>query len=257
MSGLAIIISPAKRMLAEADIIPPRGIPAMASRTEEILSALKKLSDGELRRVLALRDASPYVEMYRRMDKSDLYSAAASPAVLAYDGIQYKYMSPGVFTYEESEYIQRRLFIISGFYGALRAYDGILPYRLEMQSKLSVGGARDLYEYWGSSIYECVTAEHDVIVDLASSEYSRAVLPYSRGVRVVRCVFAEQEGDRLIQKGVYVKMARGAMVRYMAESKAESPEALRDFHGLGYSYSPTLSEKDTYVFIASEKKEKG
>lgn len=255
MSRLAIIISPAKKMFREPDIIPPRGVPAMAERTEKILSALKSLSDEELRELLAVKNVSPYAEMYRNMQAGDLYSAAASPAVLAYDGIQYKYMSPGVFTSAEAEYIHRRLFIISGFYGALSAYDGIVPYRLEMQAKLSVGGARDLYEYWGDSIYRRVAADCDTIVDLASAEYSCAVVPYARGVRIVRCVFAERKGERLIQKGVYVKMARGAMVRYMAENDVQSPDVLCRFDRLGYKYDPTLSEKDIYVFVSSERKE--
>lgn len=250
MSGLAIIISPAKRMFHEPDIIPPRAFPTMLGRTEEILAALKALDEAELRRVLAVRGMSPYAEMYRRMKKGDLYSSAASPAVLAYDGIQYKYMSPGVFTDAEAEYIHRHLFIISGFYGALDAYDGIIPYRLEMQAKLAVGGARDLYEYWGDSICRRVTEDRDTIIDLASAEYSRAVVPYARGVRVVRCVFAERDGVRLVQKGVYVKMARGAMVRYMAENNVQRPEELWDFDRLEYKYDPTLSGKDTYVFVS-------
>lgn len=249
MNELAIIISPAKRMFHEPDIIPPRAFPSMAERTEEILASLKALSEDELRRVLAVRDVSPYAEMYRRMEKSDLYSAAASPAVLAFDGIQYKYMAPGVFTDTEAEYIHRRLFIISGFYGALGAYDGIIPYRLEMQAKLAVGGARDLYEYWGDSICRRVTYGRDTIIDLASAEYSRAVVPHATGVRVVRCVFAERDGARLVQKGVYVKMARGAMVRYMAERGVQRPEELREFNGLGYSFEPLLSGKDKYVFV--------
>lgn len=255
MSGLAIIISPAKRMFHEPDITPPRGMPVMAGRTEEILSTLKALGEDELRRVLTVRNVSPYAEMYRRMEKGDLYSAAASPAVLAFDGIQYKYMAPGVFTDAEAEYIHRRLFIISGFYGALGAYDGIIPYRLEMQAKLSVGAAHDLYEYWGDSIGRRVTEGRDTLIDLASAEYSRAVVPHATGVRVVGCVFAERDGARLIQKGVYVKMARGAMVRYMAERGVQRPEELQEFRGLGYSFEPLLSGKDKYVFLSTERKE--
>lgn len=65
---------------------------------------------------------------------------------------------------------------------------------------------------------------------------------------MITCVFGELQGGRVVQKGVYVKMARGEMVRYLAETKAETPEALKAFEVSGYHYDPERSDATTYVF---------
>ena len=60
-------------------------------------------------------------------------------------------MAPGVFTDGAYAYIQEHLRILSGFYGVLKPFDGVTPYRLEMQAKLNIGQCKDLYAYWGGS----------------------------------------------------------------------------------------------------------
>jgi len=93
-----------------------------------------------------------------RLANMDLHTRL-TPVVLAYEGIQYQYMAPGVFTYDELDYMQEHLRILSGFYGVLRPFDGVTPYRLEMQAKLKAGEAKDLCSFWGSSLAEQLFAE--------------------------------------------------------------------------------------------------
>ena len=103
-------------------------------------------------------------------------------------------MAPGVFTYDELDYIQKHLRILSGFYGLLRPFDGVAPYRLEMQAKLAVAGARDLYAFWGDTLALALAKNTDVIFNLASKEYSRSVIPHlPAGIRLVSCVFGEEQ----------------------------------------------------------------
>ena len=145
-------------------------------------------------------------------------------------------MAPHVFTYDQLGYVAAHLRILSGFYGLLRPFDGVTPYRLEMGAKLSVGGCRDLYEFWGGSLAETVCAESDCIINLASKEYSRCIEKHlPSNVRFVTVVFGEHIGGKTVEKGTMCKMARGEMVRYLAENGAERPEALRAFDRLGYS----------------------
>jgi len=173
-----------------------------------------------------------------------------TPAILAYEGIQYQYMAPGVFTDAELEYVQEHLRILSGFYGLLRPFDGLRPYRLEMQAKLAVNGAGDLYAYWGAELAGKLFSETDCIVNLASKEYSVCVSRYLREpLRFVSCVFGEEKAGRVIEKGTMCKMARGEMLRFMAENNVQSPEALRDFDRLRYRYSEKYSDKDNLVFL--------
>ena len=159
-------------------------------------------------------------------------------------------MGPAVFENSQFDYVQRHLRILSGFYGVLRPMDGVVPYRLEMQAKARVAGARNLYEFWGDDLYREVLDESRIIVNLASVEYSRCIERYlTPGDRFITCVFGELERGKVVQKGVYAKMARGDMVRYMAEIKAEVPEQLRAFDRSGYCFDEIRSTETEYVFI--------
>lgn len=101
-----------------------------------------------------------------------------TPAILAYDGIAYKYMAPSVFEDSQFSYIQEHLRMLSAFYGVLKPMDGVRPYRLEMQAKLRVGDYKDLYAYWGDNLYKSIVDESHVIINLASKEYSKCIEKY-------------------------------------------------------------------------------
>ena len=242
------IISPAKKMNADPDGLPPRGLPEFLDRAETLRDYLRGLSYPELKRLLACNDrlAELNYERYQRME----LRRGLTPAILAYEGIQYQYMAPGVFTAGEYEYVERHLRILSGLYGILRPFDGVTPYRLEMQAKLRTEFCGSLYDYWGDSLAAALAREDDTVLDLASEEYSRAVAPrLGAGVRRVKAVFGQRVGGRVVEKGVYVKMARGELVRWMAGRGVEDVEEIRAFDGLGYRYDPELSDGDAYVFL--------
>ena len=172
-----------------------------------------------------------------------------TPAVLAYEGIAYQYMAPAVFEDGHYDYVQEHLRILSAFYGVLKAMDGVSPYRLEMQAKASIGGKKDLYELWGNRLYEAVRDESGVIVNLASKEYSKCIEKYlTPEDRYITIVFCEKSGDKLVTKGTYAKMARGEMVRYMAEHRIEEPREIQKFDRLGYVYREALSSDTEYIF---------
>ena len=147
--------------------------------------------------------------------------------------------------------------ILSGFYGLLRPFDGVTPYRLEMQAKLSVDGCRDLYQFWGDRLARQLAEETDLVIDLASKEYSRAVGPHLPGsVRFAACVFGEWIDGRIVEKGTKCKMARGQMVRWMAENRVTDLDGLRAFDQLGYRFWGSASEKDrTVLFWIQSRKE--
>ena len=68
-------------------------------------------------------------------------------------------------------------------------------------------------------------------------------------VRFITCVFGEEKEGKVIEKGTMCKMARGEMVRYMAENNVQNPEQLKAFDRLRYKYSEEYSDKDNLVFI--------
>ena len=249
---MRIIISPAKKMNVDTDSLPWRDLPEFLSKTEVLAKSLQEMDYEGLKKLWKCNDAIASVNV-ERLAHMDLRTGL-TPAILAYEGIQYQYMAPGVFTDQECEYIQEHLRILSGFYGILRPFDGVTPYRLEMQAKLKTENAKDLYAYWNSRLAQSIFSETDCIINLASKEYSLCVSKYLRpDIRFITCIFGEEKDGKVIEKGTMCKMARGEMVRYMAEHQITVPEDIRSFDRLGYAFDSNRSDAETYVFLKQAK----
>lgn len=245
---MRIIIAPAKKMRTDPDSLAPAGLPDFLPETEVLCAALRSMDPAALQRLWRCNDRIAALNV-RRLEEMDL-RRNLTPAILAYEGIQYQYMAPGVFSQGEYDYVQTYLRILSGFYGLLRPFDGVTPYRLEMQAKLAVGGARDLYGFWGDRLARRLFAETDCILNLASKEYSLCVSRFLEpSVRFVTCVFGQEKDGKVLEQGTQCKMARGEMVRYLAETGAETLEAVRGFDRLDYRFSPAHSDEETLVFL--------
>ena len=144
----------------------------------------------------------------------------------------------------------------SGFYGVLKPFDGVTPYRLEMQAKLKIGQCKDLYAYWGDRLAKALLAETDCILNLASKEYSICISKYlPASVRFITCVFGEEKSGKVIEKGTMCKMARGEMVRFMAQNQIQTPEQIRSFDRLNYRFDGVRSDESTYVFLRKGEKD--
>jgi cytoplasmic iron level regulating protein YaaA (DUF328/UPF0246 family) len=131
--------------------------------------------------------------------------------------------------------------------------DGVVPYRLEMQAKAAVAGHKNLYDFWGDDLYREVLDDSRIIVNLASKEYAKCIQKYLQPEDLfITCIFGEANGSKVVQKGVYAKMARGEMVRFMAGIHAEEPEQMKDFNWSGYRYDEERSSETEYVFIRTE-----
>ena len=183
----------------------------------------------------------------------DTFTCTEVPVFPGKTGIQYTYMAPAVFEDGQFDYVQKHLRILSGFYGVVKPLDGVVPYRLEMRAKAAVAGQRNLYDFWGDDLYREVMDESRVLINLASKEYSKCIEKYLQPEdRYITCVFGEIEAGKVVQKGVYAKMARGEMVRFMAGIQAEEPEQIRDFDWSGYHFDEDRSSDTEYVFIRTE-----
>ena len=245
---MRIIISPAKKMNVDTDSFPYRDLPEFLTSTEELCREMQSMSYEELKKLWKCNDQIAQLNV-RRLGDMDLRKGL-TPAVLAYEGIQYQYMAPGVFTDGAYAYIQEHLRILSGFYGVLKPFDGVTPYRLEMQAKLKIGQCKDLYAYWGDRLARALFAETDCILNLASKEYSICISKYLPApVRFITCVFGEEKNGKVIEKGTMCKMARGEMVRFMAQNQIQTPEQIRSFDRLNYRFDGVRSDESTYVFL--------
>lgn len=249
---MKIIISPAKKMNIDDDIFEYRSKPVFFEQAEEIMNYMKNLSYDECKTIWKCSDKLAQLN-YDRVVNMDL-NYRLTPALFSYEGIQYQYMGARVLSRDALEYLQDNLRILSGFYGILKPLDGVVPYRLEMQSKFINYKNKDLYEYWSDKIANSLFEETNLIINLASKEYSKCVEKYlknSPSTKFITCVFGEIKGDKVIEKGTLAKMARGEMVRYLAQNKICDLEGLKRFDKLEYKYSQEKSNEKTYVFIKS------
>ncbi len=240
---MKIIISPAKKMNVDTDTYQVTGLPVFLEDTKLLMDEIRRLTFEQAKELWKCNDklAQLNYDRFRSMD----VERCLTPAVLTYEGLQYQHMAPEIFTDTALSYIDRHLRILSGFYGVLKPFDGVTPYRLEMQARLSVKGKKDLYDFWGDRL----------IINLASREYSKAVEKYLEPKdRFLTVEFGQLKDGKVKQKATLAKMARGEVVRFMAENNVCDPEDIKNFRALGFRYSEERSDKNKMVFLAEQDK---
>lgn len=251
---MKIIISPAKKMNIDTDTFSYKELPVFLEHTEKLQEWIQALSFEQAQKLWACNEkiAELNFQRFRDMD----LRRNLTPALISYEGIQYQYMAPGVFSEKEWEYVQEHLRILSGFYGVLKPLDGVFPYRLEMQAKVcdffanNQKNVKNLYDFWGSLVYDEVVDEDRMILNLASKEYSKCIEKYLRAEdKYLTCIFGEEKNGKVIQKGTQAKMARGEMVRFMAENQVTQFEELKAFARLDYRFDEERSTEKEYIFI--------
>lgn len=255
---MKIIISPAKQMKVDADTFDVLSTPALLDKAIQIEKYLKSLTVDELRKLWHTNDKLFELNM-DRLRKMDLKNEIQTPAILAFCGLQYQYMAPDLFTDNALEYIQEHLRILSSFYGVLRPFDGVVPYRLEMKAKAHVNGTKNLHAFWNDSWFNVLTQDDNLIINLASKMYASQVSRYIKNtkIKMVSCVFGyyHPTKHKVIQDNTYAKMARGEMVRYMAENQIQDFHKLINFNDLGYEYSPDFSDENNLIFLRDRNQE--
>lgn len=250
-----IIISPAKKMNVDTDSFAVSGTPQFLEDTKVLMRKIQSMPLADVKALWKCNDALAELN-FQRFRSMDL-EHRLTPAVMAYEGLQYQHMAPAVLTQGAISYIAEHLRILSGFYGLLRPFDGVTPYRLEMQAKLAVGECHDLYEFWGDRLYRSLTGGSRTIVNLASKEYSQCIEKYITDKdRWITVEFGELTDGKIKQKGTLAKMARGEMVRFLAENDIDDPEGMKEFHELGFVYCEERSSEEKYVFLNTQKDKK-
>ncbi|MGN1344663.1 MAG: peroxide stress protein YaaA [Traorella sp.] len=242
---MKIILSPAKKM-NEVDFFSYHQLPLFLDKSQLLLNQLSSMSLIELQKMMKCNDKIAQLN-YERYQKMNLYESL-SPALFTYEGLAFQHLRADIMSEDQLAYLEKHLYILSGFYGLLRPFDGICCYRLEMQSKLDVDGVHDLYEFWSDEIANELFKDDDVVINLASKEYSSCIIPYLNGHQLINIQFVQESNGKIKTFGTEAKMCRGAMVRYMAEKQIEDIDSLKQFSYLGYQYDPNLSSCDL-VFV--------
>ena len=244
---MKIIISPAKKMINSNDDFLPESIPVFLTETQSLLDEIRTYTKEELKNVLACNDQLLNLN-HERFQAMNL-NRNTSCALMSYVGLQYQHMGSQLFSLEEIDYLQNTLRILSGFYGILKPMDGIVPYRLEMQAKLK---STNLYDFWNRKLYDELTKEDDLILNLASKEYSQCIKSYQKdNVTIIDVDFVCEHKGKLTTKATEAKMCRGSMVRFCAVHQIKDIKELFSFSEYGYSYDSELSAETKLVFKKS------
>jgi len=231
--------------------------PALLDQARILANYLKSLSAGQLAKNMHLSGSLAEKTRALTAEWTDT-PQEQSPAVDSFVGDIYSGLHANDLAQSERDELDRRLYILSGLYGALRPYDGIYPYRLEMGYKLPAPRFASLYDYWGESIAELLP-KTGPIVNLAADEYSRVVTRYVSAERLVAPRFLTVN-PKTGQPGfvvVHAKIARGAFARWLVTSRASHPADLAQFAEIGYQYAPDLSSSGEPTFVCETFEGKG
>ena len=239
---MKIIISPAKKMKESEFSFNIETAPHFINESNLIRSKLMSFSTEDLKEVYTCSDA------IAKSAYSLLRKTYSVQALLAYDGIQYKYLSANTLKQEELDYLSNNLFILSALYGALKPTDLINFYRLELINNLLIEN-KNLYEFWTNKVAQYISSFDEIIINLCSKEYSKLIEPFVNKDKFVNVYFYEKEGDKLVEKGVYAKMARGAMVKYLAQNQISDIQDIKNFNDLGYKFDEKISDLNNLKFV--------
>lgn len=167
-------------------------------------------------------------------------------AFYMYDGLCFKNIKRENFDKSDLDYIDKHLFILSALYGASKAFDLILPYRLDFLMKTDMG---NLYKFWNDKIYKKVFKNEDLVLNLASDEFSKTIKKYIPYEKFLNVEFFENINGKLKKHSTISKKARGKMLYFMAKEKIENKDDIKNFNLDGYSFDKKNSTDENYIFI--------
>jgi cytoplasmic iron level regulating protein YaaA (DUF328/UPF0246 family) len=250
---MKIVISPAKS-LDFTSIIPTEKYtsPVFLDQALEINAVLKQKSPSDLSKLMKISEKLAELNWQRNQEWNLPFTPNnARQAIYAFKGTVYDGMNAYTIPLDKIDQLQNKLRILSGQYGLLKPLDLMQAYRLEMGTKLMVGKTKNLYQYWNTIITETLNNEftkEDILVNLASNEYFKAIKPKLLKVPMVTPVFKDYKNGNLKIIAFFAKKARGMMVRYIVDNNIEQPEDLKGFNYGDYAFDSNLSTDTELVF---------
>lgn len=253
---MIILISPAKTLDYASPLLTSKQTePRFMNDSAALIRDLKKLSAPQVSSLMKLSDKLGELNHHRFQTWRKKPKAENNrQAILAFKGDVYQGLDVDSFNTRDINFAQKHLRILSGLYGLLRPLDAIQPYRLEMGTKFKTEKAKNLYEFWGEKLTDQlvndVKAEKsNMVINLASNEYSKAVDLKNFPVPVVSPVFKEKKNGQLKIISFFAKQARGMMSAYIIKNRIQTREELLKFDDDGYRYNAALSSPEAPVFV--------
>ena len=252
---MLFLLSPAKSLDYDTPLAgQPHTSPLFVKQSKALIDVLRGYTPPQISELMDLSDTLSSLNVARYQ----AWSSRATPknarqAALAFDGDVYGGLDAKTLSAEDLAWAQDHVCILSGLYGVLRPLDLMQPYRLEMGTRLPTAQGKDLYQYWGSQISEYLNTRlrkdiSPVVINLASTEYFRAVAPKALKAGVVECVFQEYKAGQYKIISFFAKRARGLMARFATTHRLTTPDQLRAFDLEGYRWTASESTPQRLVF---------
>jgi hypothetical protein len=253
---MKILLSPAKS-INEAVEIPTIecSVPVFSKEAARLVKQLKKLRVDDLMELMhvSFDIASLNVNRYKNWHLAQQVTEAVKPAGFLFTGEVYRGLDFNSFSLSEMQQAQQSIRILSGMYGLLRPLDLIYPYRLEMGTRFAIDDkTKNLYQFWGEQLAKQLTKEcepQELIINLASTEYSKAILTKQFKLPVITPVFKEFKNGATKVVMMYAKHARGEMARFLVKNPQLATEELKAYSIGGYSFDEKNSSDSEWVFV--------
>lgn len=256
---MLILISPAKTLDYQSPLATERFTqPALLEHSQQLIKTARTLSAPQIKKLMGISDKLADLNATRFHDwQPDFTPENARQALLAFKGDVYTGLQAETFSDTDFDFAQKHLRMLSGLYGVLRPLDLMQPYRLEMGIRFENERGKDLYQFWGDiitdTLNEALAQQGDeIVVNLASDEYFRAVKPKKLNARIIKPVFLDEKNGTFKVISFYAKKARGLMSRYIIEQRLTKPEQLTGFNREGYFFDEAASTPDELVFKRHE-----
>lgn len=257
---MLIIISPAKTLDYQSPLATNKFTrPEMWDKSQALIEICRELTPAQISSLMGISDKLAGLNAARFSEwQPDFTPENARQAILAFKGDVYTGMQAQTFSDADFDFAQQHLRMLSGLYGVLRPLDLMQPYRLEMGIKLANLQGKDLYTFWGDQITEKLNQAlaqqgDNVLINLASDEYFKAVKPAKLVGSLIKPVFLDEKNGKYKIISFYAKKARGLMSRFIIQNKLTKPEQLVDFNLEGYDFDAGLSAKNELVFKRTER----
>ncbi|OTG81640.1 peroxide stress protein YaaA [Acinetobacter sp. ANC 4648] len=253
------LISPAKTLDYESALpTDTHTLPRLLDQSQQLIDLSRKLSASEIASLMSVSEKIAHLNVERFRDwNADFNFANARQAIYAFKGDVYTGLDAYDLPISDMEFAQKHLRMLSGLYGLLRPLDLMMPYRLEMGTKLTNSQGPNLYQFWGEKITNLINddlehADSTLLVNIASDEYYKSVKESQIKAEIIKPVFLDQKNGQYKVISFYAKKARGLMARYIIENKIEKIKDLKSFNSSGYYFDAESSLKGELVFKRDE-----
>lgn len=253
------LVSPAKTLDYESALpTDVHTLPRLLEHSQELIDVSRKLTAADLSSLMSVSEKIAKLNVERFNDwQSELNFSNSRQALFAFKGDVYTGLDAYNLNEQHIEFAQNHLRMLSGLYGLLRPLDLMMPYRLEMGTKLNNPRGHNLYQFWGDRITHLINddleqANSELLVNIASDEYYKSIIERKVKAEIIKPVFLDQKNGKYKVISFYAKKARGLMARYIIENQLNQAEDLKSFNSEGYYFDAESSLKGELVFKRDE-----